>query len=313
MEQRTFGEFKEMLRQWMLENPQRYVAFESMMTEQNDDGYLAVCSSGALIIPQFFELVQFLKNDRGIITISDIVNKAKEAGVAEVLLSLFEDKEESTIPAMLAWLFWGRSFEGMLERGERISKDPNADMSVKMMVAQGCKLLIDQSLNLGLRTKEDWDRYKEMYTIINSDNIIDFALSGSGNNIMEMAQSFISEMAEVSEEEEEEDNIPIEATEGDFSRMLTIIPTKREALLGKVRSYMESGVKGKTIAFMIIALRDLYYLAASHSNRMLFDAIRSEFGQDIGSDKGIYYYMERDQQIQKQREIAHVKAYFKVD
>jgi hypothetical protein len=60
---------------------------------------------------------------------------------------------------------------------------------------------------------------------------------------------------------------------------------------------------------MIFALRQLGYLPNITSYRNLFNAIRKEFGLNIGSDKGIYAYLDNTTLKYDQAEIDVLKNY----
>jgi len=64
---------------------------------------------------------------------------------------------------------------------------------------------------------------------------------------------------------------------------------------------------------MILALRQLGYLPNTTSDRHLFNAIREKFGLDIGSDKGIYAYLDPSVQKYDRPEIEALMNYFKLN
>jgi hypothetical protein len=92
--------------------------------------------------------------------------------------------------------------------------------------------------------------------------------------------------------------------------MIMVDDNKKQLLLTKIGDYIRQGTKGKKIAWMIFALRQLGYLPNTTSNRHLFNAIRREFGLDIGSDKGIYAYLDNTTLKYDQAEIDALKNYF---
>ncbi|MDR0332439.1 MAG: DUF6043 family protein [Dysgonamonadaceae bacterium] len=87
----------------------------------------------------------------------------------------------------------------------------------------------------------------------------------------------------------------------------------KQILLTKIDNYIDKGVKGKKIAFMIIALRNLGYLLDVTSDRQLFNAIRQEFDADIGTDKGIYTYLDNKTAKHHQAEIDTLTNYFSLN
>jgi hypothetical protein len=98
-----------------------------------------------------------------------------------------------------------------------------------------------------------------------------------------------------------------------LSDMLMANDSNKQILLTKIDDYINKGVKGKKIAFMIIALRNLGYLLDVSSDRQLFNAIRQEFGADIGTDKGIYTYLDSQTAKHHQAEIDTLTNYFSLN
>ena len=98
-----------------------------------------------------------------------------------------------------------------------------------------------------------------------------------------------------------------------LSDMIMTNDNEKQILLTKIGDYISKGVKGKKIAFMIIALRNLGYLLDVTSDRQLFNAIRQEFGADIGTDKGIYTYLDSQTAKHHQAEIDTLTNYFSLN
>jgi hypothetical protein len=95
--------------------------------------------------------------------------------------------------------------------------------------------------------------------------------------------------------------------------MIMLTDEKKKILLTKIEDYIRQGTKGKKIAWMILALRQLGYLPNTTSDRYLFNAIREKFGLDIGSDKGIYAYLDPSVQKYDRPEIEALMNYFKLN
>jgi hypothetical protein len=111
----------------------------------------------------------------------------------------------------------------------------------------------------------------------------------------------------ISEQPKQEDK------ELSLSDMIMTDDDEKQILLTKIGDYINKGVKGKKIAFMIIALRNLGYLLDISSDRQLFNAIRQEFDTDIGTDKGIYTYLDNKTAKHHQAEIDTLTNYFSLN
>ena len=84
-------------------------------------------------------------------------------------------------------------------------------------------------------------------------------------------------------------------------------------MLSKIKDFLHTGVKGKRVAFMIIALRQLGYLPTTTTNRQLFTAIKEKFNTYIGSDKSIYQYLDDATAKQFQPEIDTLKTFLQIN
>lgn len=182
----------------------------------------------------------------------------------------------------------------MVERGEELSKHPKLVGIQKFFLARMMKMVVKKSIELGLRTREDWDDYYELKKIIEEGRVVDWALQDDENNRPPQ---------------------PLDKAEqpSTLESMILLDEEKKPILLDKIKQYIHSGVKGKRIALMILALRRLGYLPDITSSRQLFVALKSHYGTYIGSDKSIYAYLDDRVASQFDADINDLAAYFKVD
>lgn len=59
----------------------------------------------------------------------------------------------SPVPAMLCWLYFGKSFERMVEHCEELRRSPDLGYFQKITMSATIQLLITRSIKLGLRTR----------------------------------------------------------------------------------------------------------------------------------------------------------------
>jgi len=90
---------------------------------------------------------------------------------------------------------------------------------------------------------------------------------------------------------------------------------KKQVLLGKIEKLLNTGIKGKNVAFMILALWELGYLSSVVEKNALFNALREKFGPElnIGTDRGIYNYLDPKIYEHYKSEINLMKKQFKLD
>ena len=63
------------------------------------------------------------------------------------------------VPAMLSWLFFGRSFECMVEYGEELIQDGKLNFLLRRLASFNIKTIINRSLTIGARKEEDWVKF----------------------------------------------------------------------------------------------------------------------------------------------------------
>lgn len=293
MGQQEYDAFREQMKQWMFDNSDIYDEFEEMMNSQSDMGVQQIMAQAMTLIPEYGKLISKKINSGNADDVTDIEVAFANCNLAEELVSQFG--KASTVPAMMCWLFFGRSFETMVENLERIVKDPAQNQSDKLFATQTIKLVIEQSIISGIRTAEDWSKYGSLRNIVDNNNALEWALSNL--------------------EEADKELTPLHRPEqvSTLESMILLDSEKKKILLNKIGEYINTGGKGKRVAFMILALRGLGYLPEITSDRQLFTALKNHFNTYIGSDKSIYAYLDNGVSKQFKPDIDNLIAYFKVD
>lgn len=289
---------KKYLQKWMLENADTHDAFEKMMNEQSDEGYQQIMLVATSIFPKYKKIIEKKIHSKNNDDISNIENLlAKEEIGNKFLEQLHLNDDEVSLPAVLSWLYFGRSFENMVERGEELLKNSKTKRFYKSLISKTIKLLIKKSKELGLRTDQDWIDYRNLQAAIKDDAVLDWALS---------EETIMSKNTESKTLQKKNNDIPLD-------EMILLSNEEKNKLLLKIKEYLETGAIGKRIALMILTLRQLGYLPATTTNRQLFTAIKDAFGVYIGSDKSIYQYLDDTTAKQFQPEIDTLKNYFKIN
>ncbi len=288
---------KDHLQRWKLENANTYDAFEKMMNEQSDTGYQQIMFTATSIFPKYQKLIEEKIQSKDSDDISNIEDfLAKEQLGKKFLEQINLNNDLVSLPAMLAWLYFGRSFENMVERGEELLENSQTKRFQKFAISKVIKLITKQSLKLGLRTEQDWVEYRNIKTAIKDNSVVDWALSEEGPM-----------------SKDEEKKTPIKKKDKiTFDEMISLSDDDKSKLIFKINEYLQSDVKGKRVAFMIIALWQLGYLLQVTTDRELFNCIREKFKAGIGTDESIYRYLKDATAKQYQSEIDNLKTYFQL-
>lgn len=177
MAQQDFDNFKQQIKDWMDSHPEEYDCFEEEMNRKDNAGYQQILTKAFSLVPKYQKIIRKRINQASTEDISDIETLFSENNLAESLINEFKKSSpESIVPAMLSWLYFGKSFERMVERGEEIRRNPETTFAEKIVILPVIKLLIARSISLGLRTKADWEEHRELMKLAESENVMDWAM-----------------------------------------------------------------------------------------------------------------------------------------
>ena len=164
MGQAEYEAFKAKLREWMEAHPEEYAAFEESMNTRDMAGCQAVLLQAIALIPQYRKLTAAKANEGLFDHVDEIEQAAQDNDLARKLIGECEHPVAgSPVPAMLCWLYLGKSFERMVEHAT-------------------IRLLIARSIKLGLRTREEWKAHREAMRLAESNQVLDWAMEESSND-----------------------------------------------------------------------------------------------------------------------------------
>ena len=86
-------------------------------------------------------------------------------------------------PLVLSWLYYGKSFEAMVDMVSRQAGHPKAGNAERMGCSIVVKQIIEVSIKNGFRTQEDWDRHLAMKSAIEKGGIGEWALQSVKDKI----------------------------------------------------------------------------------------------------------------------------------
>ena len=92
----------------------------------------------------------------------------------KIVNELHHSKRRSIIPAMLTWLYYGRSYECMVEQGEELAKRKGITRLYKWLVSYMVRFIIKKSS--GMRTKEDWVAFRKQQKAIEESNLVEWSI-----------------------------------------------------------------------------------------------------------------------------------------
>ncbi|WP_373850344.1 DUF6043 family protein, partial [Jeotgalibaca porci] len=121
------------------------------------------------IVPKYKDEVKKRMSNDTLKDFSSLENMLTNSDLAERLIHEFHNTDrKSIVPAMLAWLYFGRSYECMVEHGESLIQNRKTTRLHKWMLSLMIKYIIRRSVSSGERTKEDWKEFQQYQKAIGS-------------------------------------------------------------------------------------------------------------------------------------------------
>ncbi len=263
MGQPEYDAFKARMKQWMSDNADVYDAFEEQMNAQSDAGYQRIMAQAIALVPKYEKAVSKKINAGAVEDTLDIEALFADENLGSKLVGEFETtRKESIVPAAICWLFFGRSFENMVERGEEIMNNPNVSRFQSFVVARTTKMLIKRSIALGLRSREDWDEYNRLKKVIDSGEVMDWALA-----------------ADEQPEEKRKPGRP--STAGSLAGMFAPTVRNKKKLTEKIGEYLTAKHGQTDVARLKIALDELHFLVSPVGIKSFRDALAEQYAPGI--------------------------------
>lgn len=165
---------------------------------------------------------------------------------------------------MLCWLYFGKSFERMVEHCEELRRSPDLGYFQKITMSATIRLLIARSIKLGLRTREEWKAHREAMRLAESDQVLDWAMEESSDDRNDSKRKPGRPGATRS-----------------LTEMFAPTVSRPEELRRRIGTYLLTRHTQTDIARLKIALEELRYLTLPIPIKPFRDALQEEYGQEI--------------------------------
>ena len=168
------------IKKWKESHIEQYDLFEEYMNRKDNAGYDKIFQLATSVIPKYKSAISRKLNQGFFEDISDFNILFSESNVAEFLVSNFQKiPKNSIIPAMLAWLYFGKSFERMVERGLEMRKKQTLSYVEKQFIVSIMKQIIEFSISSGLRIKSDWENHFQQLQLADGNNLESWLIQDS--------------------------------------------------------------------------------------------------------------------------------------
>lgn len=247
--------FLQEIKKWKESHIEQYDLFEEYMNRKDNAGYDKIFQMATSIIPKYKSAISRKLNQGSFDDISDFNILFSENNVAEYLVSNFQNiPKNSIIPAMLAWLYFGKSFERMVERGLEMKKKQTLSYVEKQFIVSIMKQVIEFSISSGLRIKSDWENHFQQLQLADGNNLENWLIQDS-----------ITEKKNVGRKPDTQE-----------------LP---QHLLEKIGKYLENNKSENHLAYLKIALEELKF-SKPKGIKAFREILNKKYGNII-SERGI--------------------------
>ena len=173
MAQQEFERFKQEIKEWLDSHPEEYDRFVVEVNDKSAVGLYKVFNVGMRLAPKLMRRYRTeyhgdLADER---KIQDYV---ADADTAKLLVDEFHGIDKgSIVPAMLAWLYYGKCYETMVNQLEAEAKNPKNNFIEQKIAAIMVRIVIKSSIRNKMRTKEDWANFKREKKAIEEGNVME--------------------------------------------------------------------------------------------------------------------------------------------
>lgn len=177
MGQQEYDNFKRLIKEWLDSHPYEYAAFVEEMNDKEFKGFFKVFKVATVLAPKYKEAARRRTGNDMATDFEELENILQGSDLAEKLVNEFHNpNRKSIIPAMLAWLYYGRSYECMVEQGEELTKRKDISRLYKWLVSCMVKFIVRKSISSGMRTKEDWLAFRKQQKAIEENNLVEWSI-----------------------------------------------------------------------------------------------------------------------------------------
>ena len=238
----SFEDFKQLIKEWLDTHPKEYGSFVEEMNRKDSAGFQKVFMLVVKIVPKYKNEVKKRMYNYTLKDFSDLEEMFTNSTLAERLVHEFHDtNRQSIVPAMLAWLYFGRSYECMVEQGESLIHNSKTNRVHRWILSLLVKYIIHKSISSGERTKEDWEEFRLYKRSLSTDTVVESALEeaktsdGNSNNAINKKRGRPKDERSLKE---------------------LLKPKENEELLSKIRNRILTKPKEKDIVYLKIALEE---------------------------------------------------------
>ena len=249
MGQQEYDNFKRLVREWLDSHPDEYAAFVEEMNDKEFKGFFKVFKVATALAPKYREAARKRTlNDRAT-DYEELENILQGSDLAGKLVNEFHNpNRKSIIPAMLAWLYYGRSYECMVEQGEELAKRKDISGLYKWLVSCMVRFIVRKSISSGMRTKEDWVAFRKQQKAIEENSLVEWSMEDEDIEETESTEELTEEQPKSA------------GRKADTRTLPELLIENREVILERIGARLKTHTTETDIARLYIALVEYRFM-----------------------------------------------------
>ena len=249
MGQQEYDNFKRLVREWLDSHPKEYAAFVEEMNDKEFKGFFKVFKVATALAPKYREAARKRTlNDRAT-DFEELENILQGSDLAGKLVNEFHNPiRKSILPAMLAWLYYGRSDECMVEQGEELATRKAISGLYKWLVSCMVRFIVRKSISSGMRTKEDWLAFRKQQKAIEENSLVEWSMEDEDIEETESTEELTEEQPKSA------------GRKADTRTLPELLIENREVILERIGARLKTHTTETDIARLYIALVEYRFM-----------------------------------------------------
>lgn len=282
MGEQEYDNFKRLIREWLDRHPNEYADFVEEMNDKKFRGFFKVLKVATRLVPKYRQVTDKRISDERNPDFEKLENILLESNLAEKIVNEFHNPDKrSIVPAMLAWLYYGRSYECMVEQGEELTKIKDIPKLYKWLVSYIIKFIIRKSISSGMRTKEDWLNFRKQQKAIEENTLVEWSIEDEEDSPTE-------ENEDAQGEEPTTEKAPkMAGRKADTRTLPELLIENQDVFIKKIGTRLQTKSTDIDIARLYIALVEYRFMHRCPM-KTFRNALQNQFGDlKIVQERGI--------------------------
>ncbi len=245
--------FKEMVKEWLDTHREEYCAFAEEVSKRDRSGFIQIFEYAQFAAPGYANVVMAKMSEKDPKDLDSIEKFLTDADIASTLVDGFQSqKPDSIVPAMLAWMYFGNSWETIVSYNEEMIQDKETSFVDRIKARFIILVTIQMSIVNGHRTREDWRQFRKIQKSMGSIvPVTDSAIAEFDEE--ESAVTVDSAEAEMTDEKKE----PMKRGRKKVRETLdNLIPDNTDRIKGKISEFLKLRSSGNDLALLYIYLHE---------------------------------------------------------